>query len=91
MLNVAVFFSPRELQMERQHTLSFEQQCDELMSIQKRLEEKLTSSKTQSYSSGQQMLSVHQVQKHLHFETPLLKLSGVTGVIDLSISCLFYN
>lgn len=48
--------------MERQRTLSIQEQCDNVMSIQKRLEEELSSSKTQSYSSTQQMLSVHQVQ-----------------------------
>lgn len=55
--------------------MSFQQQCDDLMSTQKRLEEKLTSSKTQSYSNVQQMLSVHQVQRPLHFKTSFLMVS----------------
>lgn len=83
-----LFFPPRELQIKRQRTLSFQEQCDELMSVQKSLEEKLTSGKTQSYSSVQQMLSVHQVLKHLQFETDFLKLIMTIMVINLSISCL---
>ncbi|XP_044023969.1 nesprin-2 isoform X2 [Siniperca chuatsi] len=50
----------RELQAERQRSQSFQEKCKNLTSIQKKLEEQLMSKKPESYSSLQEMLTVHQ-------------------------------
>ncbi|KAM9339272.1 nesprin-2a [Symphorus nematophorus] len=50
----------RELQAERQRSQSFQEKCKNLTFIQKKLEEESTSKQPQSYSSLQEMLTVHQ-------------------------------
>uniref|UniRef100_UPI0037E98A37 nesprin-2a n=1 Tax=Semicossyphus pulcher TaxID=241346 RepID=UPI0037E98A37 len=50
----------RELQAEHQRSLSFQEKCENLTSIQKKLEEGLMSKRSQSYSSLQEMLTDHQ-------------------------------
>lgn len=61
--SVFVFsFFVRELQAEHQPSQSFQEKCKNLTSIQKKLEEESVSKKPLSYSSLQEMLTVHQVQ-----------------------------
>ncbi|XP_060907682.1 nesprin-2-like isoform X3 [Labrus mixtus] len=50
----------RELQAEHQRSLSFQEKCENLTSVQKKLEDELMSKTPQSYSSLQEMLSDHQ-------------------------------
>lgn len=55
-------FYPRALQAERQRSQNFQEKCKNLTSIQKKLGEESSSNKPQSFSSLQEMLTVHQVQ-----------------------------
>ncbi|XP_074540850.1 nesprin-2a [Halichoeres trimaculatus] len=50
----------RELQVEHQHSQSFQEKCENLTSIQKKLEEDMMSKTPQSYSSLQEMLTAYQ-------------------------------
>ncbi|XP_035851599.1 nesprin-2 [Sander lucioperca] len=50
----------RALQAERQHSQNFQEKCKNLSSIQKKLEEESMCKKPQSFSSLQEMLTVHQ-------------------------------
>ncbi|XP_037606336.1 nesprin-2-like isoform X2 [Sebastes umbrosus] len=50
----------RALQAERQRSQNFQEKCKNLTSIQKKLEEESSSNKPQSFSSLQEMLTVHQ-------------------------------
>ncbi|XP_068564553.1 nesprin-2a [Cebidichthys violaceus] len=49
----------RELQAERQRSQNFQEKCQSLTSIQKKLEEESMSKKPQSFSSLRDMLTVH--------------------------------
>ncbi|KAI3364132.1 hypothetical protein L3Q82_010949, partial [Scortum barcoo] len=53
-------YTQQELQAEYQRSQSFQEKCKNLTSIQKRIEEESASKNTQSYSTLQEMLTVHQ-------------------------------
>ncbi|XP_029903714.1 nesprin-2a [Myripristis murdjan] len=74
----------REMQAEIQRSQNFQQKCENLVSVQEKLEQDLMAKKAESYSSLQEMLTVHRkLQPEIMVGHHLLQ-----GLLHDAVECL---